>query len=91
MQSRSENIKVKRFYRETLDWPVAYGDDQIGWEEYGRDNETHIAINCWDGPEAPLAKGGTTPVFTVEDASKLPRHCAPKAFNAMTWSSSRTL
>ena len=60
--------RAKKFYRETLDWPVAYGDDQIGWEEYGRDNETHIAINYWDGPEAPPAKGGTTPVFTVQDA-----------------------
>jgi predicted enzyme related to lactoylglutathione lyase len=59
---------AKEFYRETLDWPVAYGDDQVGWEEYGRDNETHIAINRWDGPEAPPAKGGTTPVFTVQDA-----------------------
>jgi len=62
---------AKKFYRETLDWPVAYGDDQVGWEEYGRDNETHIAINRWDGPEAPPAKGGTTPVFTVEDAYKV--------------------
>ena len=59
---------AKKFYRETLAWPVAYGDDQVGWEEYGRDNETHLAINRWDGPESPPAKGGATPVFAVQDA-----------------------
>jgi hypothetical protein len=47
---------------------VAYSDDQVGWEEYGRENETPIAINRWDGPEAPPAKGGATPVLAVEDA-----------------------
>ena len=62
---------AKKFYRETLDCPVAYSDDQVGWEEYGRDNETHIAINRWDGPEAAPAKGGTAPVFSVEDAFKV--------------------
>jgi predicted enzyme related to lactoylglutathione lyase len=62
---------AKKFYRQTLEWPVAFGDDQIGWEEYGRDNETHIAINRWDNAGAPPAKGGTTPVFTVDDAYKV--------------------
>jgi predicted enzyme related to lactoylglutathione lyase len=59
---------AKKFYRQTLEWPVAYSDDNVGWEEYGKDNETHIAINRWDGPEAPPAKGGATPVFSVADA-----------------------
>jgi predicted enzyme related to lactoylglutathione lyase len=62
---------AKKFYRETLNWPVAYGSDQVGWEEYGRDHETHIAINRWDGPDEPPAKGGTIPVFSVEDAYKV--------------------
>lgn len=61
---------AKKFYRETLEWPVAYSDDQVGWEEYGKDNEAHIAINRWDGPEAQPPKGGATPVFSVEDAFK---------------------
>lgn len=62
---------AKKFYRQTLEWPVAYSDDNVGWEEYGKDHETHIAINRWDGPEAPPAKGGATPVFSVEDANKV--------------------
>ena len=59
---------AKKFYQDILDWPVAWHDDQVGWMEFGKDEETHIAINRWDGPEAPPAKGGTTPVFSVQDA-----------------------
>ena len=63
---------AKKFYRETLEWPVAYSDDQVGWEEYGKDSETHFAINRWDGPEAaPPKNGGATPVFSVQDAYKV--------------------
>jgi predicted enzyme related to lactoylglutathione lyase len=47
-------------------------DDQVGWEEYGLENATHIAINRRDGPEAvPPRQGGATPVFSVEDAYKV--------------------
>jgi catechol-2,3-dioxygenase len=62
---------AKQFYRQTLEWPVAYSDDQVGWEEYGREHETHFAINRWDSPEAPPVGGGATPVFSVEDAYKV--------------------
>jgi predicted enzyme related to lactoylglutathione lyase len=64
--------RAKAFYRQTLGWPVAYSDDQVGWEEYGLENATHIAINRWDGPEAvPPRQGGATPVFSVDDAYKV--------------------
>ena len=42
---------AKKFYRELLEWPVVFTDDQVGWEEYGMENETHIAINRWDSPD----------------------------------------
>lgn len=57
---------AKKFYRETLEWPVAYSDDQIGWEEYGVDNTTHVAINIWDQPE-PMPLSAATIVLTVDD------------------------
>ncbi|MBZ5617098.1 MAG: VOC family protein [Acidobacteriia bacterium] len=69
----SINVKdweaAKKFYRETLGWPVAFSDDQAGWEEYGRDNEAHVSISRWMGPEPmPPQNGGTTLVLSVEDA-----------------------
>ena len=60
---------AKKFYRELLEWPVAYSDDNVGWEEYGLEKETHLAINRWDSPDAMPLVSATT-VFTVEDAYK---------------------
>ena len=63
--------KAKAFYDKVMEgWPIPWSDDQIGWREYGRDNETHIAINKWDGPDKPPARGGATVTFTVDDALK---------------------
>jgi len=60
---------AKKFYGEVLDWPVAYGDDQVGWFEYGRENETHVSINREDASATASPKpGGITIVFTVDDA-----------------------
>jgi predicted enzyme related to lactoylglutathione lyase len=57
---------AKKFYRETLEWPVAWSDDTIGWEEYGAAEATHVAINRWDSQDAmPLASAPV--VFNVED------------------------
>ncbi|HSF83926.1 MAG TPA: VOC family protein [Anaerolineales bacterium] len=62
---------AKKFYGEVLDWPVAYSDDQIGWYEYGRENETHVSINRrTDESPAPAMPGGVTIVFTVDDADQ---------------------
>lgn len=62
---------AKKFYRQTLEWPIAYTNDEVGWEEYGRENETHLAINRWDDPEPPSVKGRTTVVLLVEDVYKV--------------------
>ena len=61
--------QAKDFYREVLEWPVAFADDEGGWIEYGHENEPHLAINRWDGPgPVPPRNGGATAVLTVEDA-----------------------
>jgi catechol 2,3-dioxygenase-like lactoylglutathione lyase family enzyme len=57
---------ARAFYAEVLGWPVVYADDDVGWVEYGRERETHLAINRWDGPEPPPEKkGGATATFEV--------------------------
>jgi predicted enzyme related to lactoylglutathione lyase len=60
---------AKRFYGETLEWPTLYGDDTIGWFEYGVENGTHFAISRWEDADKEPSRGlGTTVVFTVDDA-----------------------
>ncbi len=63
--------RAKKFYNEVLDWPVAWTSDEVGWHEFGKDSETHFAINRWDGPE-PFSAGrsGGIAVLTVDDAFK---------------------
>ena len=64
---------AKKFYGEVLDWPVAWASDEMGWVEYGRDNEAHVSINRWqdhDGHAKPPAIGGTMLVLSVDDAMK---------------------
>lgn len=63
--------KAKKFYTEVLEWPVAYVDDNLGWMEFGLENETHLAISRGDpGSPVPPKQGGAIAVFTVEDAVK---------------------
>ena len=61
---------AKKFYGEVLEWPVAYASDEVGWIEYGRENETHVSINRWED-EKPLPISGATIVFTVDDPYKV--------------------
>jgi predicted enzyme related to lactoylglutathione lyase len=61
--------RAKKFYREVLEWPIVYSDDEVGWEEYGRDHEAHFAINRWTETGEPPHIGGTI-VFTVDDPFK---------------------
>jgi predicted enzyme related to lactoylglutathione lyase len=62
--------KSKQFYREVLGWPVCYSDEGLGWEEYGLDGATHLALQRWDDPAAlPPRIGGTTVVLGVEDVT----------------------
>ena len=70
--------QAKKFYGEVLEWPVAWASDEAGWVEYGRENETHIAINRWEGPEpVPSKNSSTTVVLTVGDAHEVTR--APRS------------
>ena len=60
--------QAKKFYSEVLEWPVAWASDEMGWVEYGLENETHISISRWEGP-GPLPAGtGPIAVFSVDDA-----------------------
>jgi predicted enzyme related to lactoylglutathione lyase len=58
---------AKKFYDDVLGWPVAISSDELGWREYGRVNEAHVAISRWQGP-APMPAGlNGICTFTVED------------------------
>jgi predicted enzyme related to lactoylglutathione lyase len=60
---------AKKFYRETLEWPVCWSDDNIGWEEYGVEGVTHVAISRWtDATAVPVGLGATC-TFTVESCA----------------------
>lgn len=62
--------ETKKFYGEILGWPIAFGDDSIGWFEYGAENAAHFAISRWDDADTdPSHDLGTTIVFTVDDAT----------------------
>ena len=52
--------RSKKFYAEILEWPVAYSDDENGWTEYGRENETHIAISRWEKGQPEPGTGGAS-------------------------------
>ena len=70
---------AKKFYGEVLDWPVVFADDQVGWYEYGRENEAHVSISRWMQPgPAPSPLGGTTLVLTVDDAHEVTRQLRAK-------------
>ena len=62
---------AKKFYAEILEWPICWSDDNIGWYEYGKENETHISISRWqEGQPEPGTGGEAMAVFTVDDAVK---------------------
>jgi predicted enzyme related to lactoylglutathione lyase len=64
--------KAKKFYQETLEWPVNYVSDEAGWMEFGFENKTFLAISRWDGSEPiPPMQGGATAVLEVADAKKV--------------------
>jgi catechol 2,3-dioxygenase-like lactoylglutathione lyase family enzyme len=63
--------QTKKFYGEVLEWPVVWASDEVGWIEYGYENQTHIAMNRWSGPgPVPPRNGGGTATLTVDDAYK---------------------
>lgn len=69
---------AKKFYSETLEWPLVYCDDTIGWCEYGAENATHVAINKVGEHDPAIQRGNQiTITFTVEDV-----HAATKELRA---------
>jgi predicted enzyme related to lactoylglutathione lyase len=60
---------AKKFYRETLEWPVAWSNDEIGWEEYGVEGASHVGINRWMDAGKPVIGHGPICVLTVESVS----------------------
>jgi predicted enzyme related to lactoylglutathione lyase len=60
--------RAKKFYGETLGLPVVAQIDGVGWIEYGRPNQTHLALNEWRGPAPmPPTNGGATATFACDD------------------------
>ena len=65
---------AKKWYRDVLDWPVAFSSDEAGWEEYGEEGQAHVSISRTDHapaehtPGAPEGARGTTLVLGVQDA-----------------------
>lgn len=60
--------QAKKFFAETLEWPVVYSNDEVGWEEYGLEQGAHFAINRLDEKDADPGKGSrVTVTFLVED------------------------
>jgi len=65
---------AKRFYAKLLEWPVAAGIDEVGWWEFGREGEAHVALSRWEGPgPVPAHEGTTTMVLEVDDCHKVTR------------------
>ncbi len=61
--------RARKFYHETLGLPIAAEIEGVGWLEFGLPNQTHLALNHWQGPEpAPTNSGNATIVFGVDDA-----------------------
>ncbi len=61
--------EAKKFYTETLGLgEPAFLGDEVGWVEWGGENETHFAISKSDKSSAGV--GGAVCVFTVDDAYK---------------------
>jgi predicted enzyme related to lactoylglutathione lyase len=62
--------RAKKFYGETLGLPVAaFITDEVGWMEFGKKDDVHLAIGLWRGPgPMPGGNGGAVAVFEVDDA-----------------------
>ncbi len=56
---------AKKFYADTLGWPVFFGSDEQGWVEFGVHGSAHIALRR---DPAGGGKGGPVASLTVTDA-----------------------
>jgi catechol 2,3-dioxygenase-like lactoylglutathione lyase family enzyme len=59
--------RAKEFYGKMLGLGPMNSNDQMGWCEFGGQNETHVAISLWRGP-GPLPTNGGITIFDVDDA-----------------------
>ncbi len=67
--------RAKKFYGETLGLPAALVMDEAGWAEFGFPNQTHLAINKWQGPAPmPTGGGGAAAVFSSLNARQAVEH-----------------
>ena len=66
----SDWARAKKFYTETLGWPVAFLSDEAGWMEFGKEGEAHVSIQPWRGEGALPKNGSTALVLSVDDAGK---------------------
>jgi predicted enzyme related to lactoylglutathione lyase len=64
----SDLARAKKFYGETLAWPVAFGADEMGWFEFGQQGSTTVAINLWRDTSKPLPIRVGGMVLSVDDA-----------------------
>ncbi len=62
-------VKAKAFYRDTLGLPISLDVEEAGWCQFGEDGKTNFAISLWRDATPPV-RGGTTPVFDVDDCAK---------------------
>jgi predicted enzyme related to lactoylglutathione lyase len=62
--------KAKAFYHNTLGLPIVLdAGEEVGWCQFGEDGKTNFAISLWRDATPPV-RGGTIPVFDVEDCVK---------------------
>jgi len=61
--------KAKAFYHDTLGLPILMDIEDAGWCEFGEAGKTTFAISLWRDATPPV-RGGTIPVFTVDDCAK---------------------
>jgi predicted enzyme related to lactoylglutathione lyase len=63
--------RAKKWYGDVLGWPVAFASDEAGWNEWGVDNATHVAINRASAGDPSRAGTGATITFTVDNVDKV--------------------
>ncbi len=59
---------ARKWYEDVLGWPLVFGAVEMGWFEYGVEGATHVALNQVQPGSLKPGAGGTTMVFTVDDA-----------------------
>lgn len=61
---------ARKWYEGVLGWPLALGNDAMGWYEYAGPSGAHVAINQVQPGGLGPGAGGTTAVLLVDDAAE---------------------